>query len=414
MNLRMSGHLNKKMLLRRRFCKRLFLIIFVFTISFYSSVLLFGNLKEHRIMHLTNLERCPACYGVSICPELYSNQIILESHWSTLFNAKNVFYGYTKSQRRVLLKKLAHDWEFKELDDKLCKVWNLSSNCNPKEMLNATEVDQKIIDIVQFNLSWPDTEPRKGLVLCPYAYSVYDLINPVVNNANGKKKVEMINVWTMLSLNPEPLILQIIPKTKGWPVPAYGGVCGRLEVVADEGEIISSLSHIPWLRKLKFAQKIINAAMDFTFKHDRFRFYLMDWSIDNIVANDNDEITFIDLEDIVVLDKNISPKKDLPHWYERYSREVLGTGFTFSIENMCQHHLSDHNIWAACYVLAGDEYPFLYPIPKQINNTRPHLDRLLHNCLNGDNRFHTIGKLQRVIEDMLLDPKIASLQSSNI
>lgn len=52
-------------------------------------------------------------------------------------------------------------------------------------------------------------------------------------------------------------------------MPAYAGVCGRLEVVAYEGEPISSLLHIDWPRKLKYAKKILDAAMDFTFKHDR-------------------------------------------------------------------------------------------------------------------------------------------------
>ncbi|CAG4938930.1 unnamed protein product [Colias eurytheme] len=406
----MSEFIFKKMILRRRFCKRVIVVAIVFIASFYGSVLLFGNFKGPQIMQITNLDRCPACYGVTVCPELYSSQIILDStHWSSMFNVRNIFYGYTKSNRRVVLKKLAHDWEFREFDEKICKVMNLSESCNVKALLNISNIDQKVIDIVQYNLSWQDTEPRKGIVLCPYAYSIYDLLHPLLNNRNGNYKSEMINIWTMLNINPEPILLQVLPKTKGWPVPAYGGVCGRLEVVAYEGESLSALTHIPWLKKLKYAQKIISAAMDFTFKHDKFRFYLMDWSLDNIVANEKDEVSFVDLEDVVILDKNISPKKDLPDWYQRYSREVLGPGFTFSIENMCRHHLSDHNIWAACYVLAGDENPFLYPIPKVINDTRPHFDRLLHSCLNGDDKFRTAGKLQHVIEDMLLDEKVIAL-----
>ena len=132
----------------------------------------------------------------------------------------------------------------------------------------------------------------------------------------------------------------------------------------------------------------------------------MDWSLDNIVANEKDEITFVDLEDIVMLDKHISPKKDLPDWYKRYTREVVGPGFTFSIDNMCRHHLSDHNLWAACYVLAADENPLLYPIPKEVNSVRPHFERLLTACLNGGDRFRTVSKLQHVIDEMLTDEKI--------
>lgn len=134
----------------------------------------------------------------------------------------------------------------------------------------------------------------------------------------------------------------------------------------------------------------------------------MDWSLDNIVANEKDEIFIVDLEDIIVLDKHISPRKDLADWYQRYNREFIGPGFTFSIENMCKHHLSDHNLWAACYIIAGDDNSLLYPIPKGINASRPHLDKLLNECLNTDDRFKTITKLQHYISDMLLDEELFS------
>lgn len=64
-------------------------------------------------------------------------------------------------------------------------------------------------------------------------------------------------------------MFQNIPKSKGWPTPAFGGVCGRLEMVAHEGEPLSALLDIAWYRKVKIAIQIIDAAMDFTFKHDR-------------------------------------------------------------------------------------------------------------------------------------------------
>ncbi|XP_063369786.1 divergent protein kinase domain 2A [Cydia amplana] len=396
-----------KRFLRRRLCTRFLFMIIVFTTSFSISVLLFGDLKSPVVMHITDLDRCPACYGVSVCPELYSNQIMLESgnHWSRMFNAKNVYYGYTKSNRRVVLKKLAQNWELQEFDSKLCKSWQLKDDCKPRDLLNLSNIVNKIKNMVHYNFSWPDTEPRKGLVFCPYATGILDFIN-TSNKKFTDSKSDLINIWTSLSINPEPLILKVIPKSKGWPVPAYGGVCGRLVVEAHEGESLASLLHVPWHRKLKFAKKILDAAMDFTFKHDRFRFYLMDWSLDNIVANEKDDISFVDLEDVIVLDKHIYPGKDLPSWYQRYTRELMGSGFTFSIENMCIHHLSDHNLWAACYILAGDEMPLLYPIPKDVNAYRPYLDKLLKGCLNGEDRFSSITKLQHVVKEMLMDEKI--------
>lgn len=401
----MNDKIYEKMLLRRRFFKRASLMVIAFTISFYVSVLLFGDLKAPRVMQLTDLGRCPACYGVSVCPELYSNQIIMETHrWSSMFNTKNIYYGYTKSNRRVILKKLAHNSELRTFDNNLCKTFNLKRNCKPIHLLNASNIDDKLIKLVEYNLSVPDPRPRKGLVMCPYAHSLYDFIIPVLSSK--KEQVDMVNIWTMLSINPEPIVLQVLQKSSGWPVPAYAGVCGRVEVVAYEGEPLSSLTHVSWYRKLKFAKKILDAAMDFTFKHDRFRFYLMDWSVDNIVANEKDDITFVDLEDMVILDKHISPKPDLPNWYQRYSREGMGAGFSFSIDNMCKHHLSDHNIWAACYILAGDEDPYLSPIPEEVRTSKPHLERLLKECLDGEDRFRTITNLQHVLGDMLTDENI--------
>ncbi|KOB52977.1 UPF0672 protein C3orf58-like protein [Operophtera brumata] len=284
-------------------------------------------------MSLTDLHRCPACYGVSVCPELYSNQITVVDYgtgWSNLFNAKNVYYGYTNSNRGVVLKKLAHDWELEELDLSLCKRWNLPVNCKPMDLANSTNIDEKIVKLVQDNTRSKSNEVSvtQKLVLCPYAYSVYDFVQPALN---------------------------VIPKSRGWPVPAYGGVCGRLELVGYEGVPLSSLMHVEWHLKLKYARKILNAAMDFTYKHESSPF---------------------------------------------------STLFAMETKQICQHHLSDHNIWAACHVLANNHNPLLYPIPKLVNDTRPHFDRLLYECLHGRDRFRTVIKLQHVIDDMLNDEKV--------
>lgn len=206
----MTDKIYKKMMLRKRFCKRLLFMLITFSVCFYLTVLLFGDLKSPVILRLTDLDRCPACFGISICPELYSNQIALDSNsWTNIFNAKNVYYGYTKTNKRVVLKKLAHDWELKSFDSKLCEVWNKSRNCKPKELLNESNVEKQIIRSVQYNLTTPDTEPRKGLIICPYAYSVFDFIQPVFKSKNSNMKSDMINIWTMLNINPEPLILQV-------------------------------------------------------------------------------------------------------------------------------------------------------------------------------------------------------------
>lgn len=199
------------MMLPRRFCKRLIIISIIFSISFYCYSLLFGDPKLPTIMKLTNVQRCPACYGLTVCQELYSNEISLETNgWYNIFNAKNIYYGYTKSNRKVVLKQLAHDWEFKNFDLKFCKRWKLNRNCQPKQVINTSNIDEKILKIVKYNLSWLYDEPRKGLVMCPYATSFYELLHSVPDAHKEYLNSHKINIWTMLMINPEPLILQVI------------------------------------------------------------------------------------------------------------------------------------------------------------------------------------------------------------
>lgn len=199
------------MQIRRKFYKRLAIFGSVFIISFYGTVFLFGDLKVPRMRKLTNLDRCPACYGVSVCPELYSQQIVLERlGWTNMLNAKNIYYAYTRYNRRAVLKKLAHDWELRKFDANLCQMFDLKSNCKPSEAVNKSKLLEKIVKIVEYNLTNPGMDPRKGLVMCPYSYSIYELIKPLVKENQPSYPTELMYTWTMLMLNPEPIILQVI------------------------------------------------------------------------------------------------------------------------------------------------------------------------------------------------------------
>ena len=205
----MYDKIYENMMLRRIYLKRAFIVLTVFFVSFYLSLFIFADWKSSRVMVLSSWNRCPACYGVSLCPELYSDQVTLQSSTtlSRIFNAKNIYYGYTKSNRRVVLKKLAHNSELQTFDENLCVMFKLKWNCVPKDLLKIPSIDDKLIQLVEYNLTKPDHSPRKGLVMCPYAYSLFDFILPVLNSK--KDQVDMMYIFTMLSLNPEPIILQV-------------------------------------------------------------------------------------------------------------------------------------------------------------------------------------------------------------
>lgn len=222
MSIIVTDPLYKRMWIRRRFWKRMIILIITFAISFYIPVFIFGNLKIPKVVRLTDLNRCPVCYGISICPELYSNQIVLEEHrWQDLlFNVKNIYHGYTKSNRKVILKKLAYDKQLDKFDNNLCKTFDLHNNCKPMDLLNVTNINKKITNIVHYNLtrSSVSVQPRTGLIFCPYPEGIHDFLKPILNNKIGKQyNSDLLNVWTMLNLNAEPIILQVRDFIKSCP-----------------------------------------------------------------------------------------------------------------------------------------------------------------------------------------------------
>lgn len=92
----------------------------------------------------------------------------------------------------------------------------------------------------------------------------------------------------------------------GWPVPKYFGACGRIIIEEYIGLSLSDYYDKSWIQRAKIASSLLNAAHMFTFKNEKFGFYLTDVSADNIAVDYKNIAKFIDLENIIVVDKNIS------------------------------------------------------------------------------------------------------------
>ena len=84
---------------------------------------------------LTEQYKCPACFGDNLCSDIYTGNLRL-SNWtrftiSKLVNARNVYHGML-SGKKVMVKKLGHDFQSKLLDDSICKMADKPpSYCNP-------------------------------------------------------------------------------------------------------------------------------------------------------------------------------------------------------------------------------------------------------------------------------------------
>ncbi|XP_025271210.1 deleted in autism protein 1 homolog isoform X2 [Camponotus floridanus] len=306
------------------------------------------------VTQLTEQHKCPACYGVSMCRDIHKINLLwhdINAIISHLFGVKNVFFA-TYNQRKVVLKKLAQSFELKAFDITLCKKLQLEYPCT-NVLLDRYVADfyNYIKETITLDFSKDDSS---RLRLCPTLQHLDDLFyNIYLNNKYIDPTQYLINLWTLVSLNPEPLILQILSAENGWPVPKYFGACGRIIIEEYIGLPLSDYYDKSWIQRAKIASSLLNAAHMFTFKNKKFGFYVTDVSADNIAVDYNNVAKFIDLENIIVVDKNIS-QKDIPEEWHELQKNMMhfdcSNCFAFSAEDICNHHLSDHNYYAICQI----------------------------------------------------------------
>lgn len=71
------------------------------------------------------------------------------------------------------------------------------------------------------------------------------------------------------------------------------------------GEMLTSYHNAPWLQRAHLAYQLLIAAHNFTDSHPYFGFYLTDMSADNIAVDAQGRLRFVDLENVIVLDRNV-------------------------------------------------------------------------------------------------------------
>nr|CAD7588443.1 unnamed protein product [Timema genevievae] len=206
---------------------------------------------------------------------------------------------------------------------------------------------------------------------------------------------------------------QILPAEEDWPVPKYYGACGRVAVEEFAGTMLTAHHHSPWLSRADMARQLLIAAKQFTVRHPYFRFYLTDVSPDNIAVDSSGRLRFVDLENVIVVDKNISNDGKPSSWDTLHSSENFDCPgcFAFSTHELCTHQISDHNFYAVCqHLLAPDISSDLLPggllhdIPLHIVKSHPHLPDLLKECSQPDklaDRFIAAQQLLTVLIEVI-------------
>ncbi|XP_043254568.1 divergent protein kinase domain 2A-like [Colletes gigas] len=390
-------------------------------------VTVFIGLKWSRIItfrpdvdHLIELHKCPACFGTSACNDIRKVDITpydSYSAFSYFFGVKNVFFGFLDGNK-VLLKKLAHSTELNEFDRMLCENKNFAHICTRdlEKLYNETNINFYELVVQEVTLDFTKDNLSR-LRVCPNTQRLSNLLQHIyLNNKHVDSKILDINIWTSIVLNPEPLILQILSVDKNWPVPKYLGACGRIVIEEYIGLPLTSYYNKPWLLRAKIASSILNAAHMFTYRDNDFGFYLTDVSADNIAIDSNNNAKFVDLENMIIVDKNFLSEEESTTW-NRLQENTENLNCTdclvYSPIEICDHKISDHNYYAICKILLAfninnSVFPdgLLHNIPADILKNYPNVRYLTEQCVTPQKPFTRIiagMQLKELLDTIIKD-----------
>lgn len=284
-------------------------------------------IKQKTVAELCEIKTCPYCYGKNMCNEIAKNKITLQygrvsDFIFNIFSVKNVYFA-TYNNKPVILKKLAHNSEIQKFDKDLSdKIINL-------KLLRGT-------------LNFKLTETFENSHFPPFYIcdnETFDIFWELLNPSSIK------STYTVLSLNAEPILLQLFSKEQKFAVPKFFGACGRVTIQENAGKPLLNIEKFNWYQRAKVAYNLLNAAQNFTNDHRDFRLYLTDISPDNIVVDHNLEVSFIDLEHAILKKKTENISAGDVH-YSRHDEEE----YSFDPKGICGGKLSDHNIYGVCRV----------------------------------------------------------------
>ncbi|XP_017785436.1 PREDICTED: deleted in autism protein 1 homolog [Nicrophorus vespilloides] len=340
----------------------------------------------------TDLEKCPFCYGRGYCKTMDSLRLRFESFGESvnnMFGVKNVLF----TKDGVVLKKLGHDKEIDELDAVICTNHGLLRGCDLGSIQSTIDYRKAIRQLLKEFVANIKVCPNPDLFLEHVEYLMDD-------DADFYQKI-----WMFLMINPEPIILQLLDGTGKSAVPKYFGACGRLVAVEDAGKPLNDFKDSRWLDRLNLALQLLLAAKSLTEDHPYFRFYLTDVSPDNVAVDDNLNLKIIDLENLIIVNKDESGLK------HHHSEVFNFDGFAYSEEEVCSSSISDHNYYAICKLLISKkaEWPMmngglLHSIPQEIATAHPELETMIQLCVEpvqNFTRFEVADDLIDLFQDIL-------------
>ncbi|RNA17123.1 deleted in autism 1 [Brachionus plicatilis] len=325
------------------------------------------EVEDGRILEL---HKCPFCYGHSLCNDLlykgtklnrynigFEDSLLNTYFLQNILNIKNVFFALDSySGQKMVIKKLAHSSELDEFDqnEKMC-VKNENSCLNKAIKLYGEIIKRKFnqksfqtlsnflgIDFGRCFSSRLIDLMYKGYFLT-YSKSMENLEDFYDHN---------LALLTILKINPEPIVLQILPKKDGWPFPEFFGSCGRIIVESLEDKTIDQYYNSPFQMRIKIAKRLLEAIKELEYNKFDIGVYLLDLGLENISYDEqNDKIYFIDAENVFLVDK-LKIKAEHGEDFENLLNSDFeecgqyGDCLSFNLDKMCESTQVDLNIYS--------------------------------------------------------------------
>ncbi|XP_019767142.2 divergent protein kinase domain 2A isoform X1 [Dendroctonus ponderosae] len=353
------------------------------------AVILTGN---KTLLDISERSSCPFCYGDDFCSALENATFQYNSLQKVAFNfvsVKNVFFAQLDG-RELVLKKLAD-----------CAVFSLLNQDVFREAKPKAIKQEDLVTLLSDN--------RRHFHTCNRA-TAQQLIQAIPS----KNSKELANLWTLLNVNVEPLLLEVFRKEHKWPVPHFFGYCGRLAVEENCGVPLNEVQLLHWNHRAHIALQLLQAADKFTSGHEEFRLYLTDVSPDNVAVNLQDfSVAFVDLEHGILQGIHSDQPATLAH-YTQYMPEEE---FAFFSDSVCASRISDHNIYAVCRLFLSPAAPWPMMLGGLLHSPQAAPERLfslIELCVHSPNeipRFSLSRTIQQLLRDLLNDAGYYNLKN---